>query len=148
MGRKASVRFCDKQGCWVTSALGETRTTKTGRTYKPTTAFHDLRTPQDRSAALLRLEHLLAQEKLATPQPVFITDISFRQLSEFFLQDCAPNRTLGCDHQEGQRAEPRALRKMVPAVSSQPQDGQLPGETDHGNASQGLPGVDGGRQTL
>jgi|GEM_PF-4515024 len=85
MGRPAKASYSEKYGCWVTAALGETRRTKTGRTYRPLTLFKDLTHPtRDELAAQARLHRELERSTATT---IVGDDITFEQLTEFYLEE-------------------------------------------------------------
>lgn len=93
MGRPAKAHYNRKYGCWVTTALGEARVAATGKVYRPLTRFADLKHPtRDALEAQARLHKLL---KEAEAQVVYGDDITFRQLTEFYLEDLEKTKKVG-----------------------------------------------------
>lgn len=73
--------------------MGEIRYTKKGQPYRPLTRFEDLKHPvRDNLAAQARLHKAL---ELAEAQVVYGDDITFSQLTEFYLEDVAKTKKVG-----------------------------------------------------
>jgi integrase len=76
----------------VTQALGEVRVTKSGRPFRSLTLFKDLTREQDRLAAQARLHQLLERGRVKL---ILGDDITFQQLTEYYLHDAEESGRLG-----------------------------------------------------
>lgn len=84
MGRPAKAVYSKKYGCWVSTAIGEARETKAGRSYRALVRAPHLTHPtRDDSAAQAWLHNELANRS----RVILGDDVTFEQLTEFYLQE-------------------------------------------------------------